>query len=136
MIRLTAVLATVLACAAVPALAGSYSCSGGARLHGNRCSDGSIPVYRADTIAPYRAAPATAAPAHRVQPYRGGGTIHVFTPAERARMNENDRRAAHELAQKWTRNGRPLNGAQRRAIENQRCLLMAAGNPDIRCVPR
>jgi hypothetical protein len=51
-------------------------------------------------------------------------------------MQENDRRTAQELARKWSPDGRPLNTAQLRAIENQRCLMMAAGNPNIRCAPR
>lgn len=122
---------------ASPALAGSYSCSNGARLiGGNRCSDGSIPVYQSQTIPAYQS---RTVPFYRSTPVarqNGSGEIHVFTPAERAQMMENDRRAAHELAQRWTHNGRGLNGAQLNAIENQRCLMMAAGNPDVRCVPR
>lgn len=136
MIR-TAVVFAALAISAAPALAGTYTCAGGARLlNGNRCSDGSIPIYRADTIQPHAAGSASSKPAHTIQPYQGNGSIHVFTPEERARMNQNDERAAHELAKKWTGNGRDLNAAQLRAIENQRCLMMAAGNPDVRCVPR
>jgi len=136
MIR-TAVAIAALVCFAAPAFAGTYSCGGGARLlNGNRCSDGSIPIYHADTVRPYVAGSAASQSAHAVQPYRGNGSIHVFTQEERARMNRNDERAAHEIAKQWTRNGRNLNGAQLRAIENQRCLMMAAGNPDIRCVPR
>lgn len=118
------------------ALAGSHRCPGGAQLlGGDRCSDGSIPVYTADAVRPDASDPVGARGSGTVQPYQAG-TAHPLTPGERQRMLENDQRAAQELARRWSPDGQPLNAAQIQAIENQRCLLMAAGNPDIRCAPR
>jgi hypothetical protein len=63
--------------------------------------------------------------------YKGGPGVHVFTREERDRMNHNIDAAAQELARKW--GNRPMNAAQLRALEEQRCRMAAAYNPDVVC---
>ncbi|MGZ3506362.1 MAG: hypothetical protein ACXWNZ_18180 [Vulcanimicrobiaceae bacterium] len=60
--------------------------------------------------------------------------VHHMTPAELKALDANLNRQAAALAKKWSRGGR-LNAAQLRAVQNETCLMVAAANPDVRCVP-
>jgi hypothetical protein len=81
---------------------GQYSCTDGATISyrngRHSCSDGSIPVFTAQSIEPYRAGmvlPFEAAavgqdiPAGTVPVYTSVTDIHVYTDAERAAMSAN-----------------------------------------------
>lgn len=52
-----------------------------------------IKPYQSEQVRPYRSAPVQEYRSTRAQRYNGGGSIHVFTPAERAQMMENTRRS-------------------------------------------
>lgn len=83
-----------------PTAIGPYSCLGGATISvsNNRygCSDGSIPMYTAQTVQPYHAGTVQPRGAATVGAHVADGTIpvytsvsdvHVFTEAERAAMS-------------------------------------------------
>lgn len=106
-----------------PALAGgTYRCGSEVyRTDPGQCRDGSIPVFEAELVTP--------APAAR--------PVHRFTRRERALMNARLNREAARIARQWRAGhpGQPMTAAQMHAIRNETCLMMAAGNPDLRCVP-
>jgi hypothetical protein len=84
------------------------------------CPNGEPPAYTAVTIQPYVARPA-----------------RRFTAEEFAAMNHAIDAEAKRLAAKWTDNGRvPLSPGALTVLGNISCQLAAAGNPDVRCVPR
>ncbi len=85
-----------------------------------RCPNGEPPSYTAATIEPYVAKP-----------------VKPLSPGELAEMNRKVDAEARRLAAKWTDNGRvPLAPAALTALQNMSCQLIAASNPDVRCVPR
>jgi len=126
------------------ALAGQYVCPTGAHLVDRRkCSDGSLAQYqstdltpqKSQTIQKHQSAPVQQYRSQDIDPYQSH-TAHVYTPEERRKMMENTERPAKDIAKKWDKNNKGLNQQQMNAISNQRCLEMAATNPDVRCVPR
>lgn len=89
----------------------------------------SAPAPANADIPVYRAHPVTPAPAAR--------PVHVYTRGDFAVMNARINRQAARAARQWNARhpGRPLTPAQLQAIRTESCLVMAAGNPDVRCVP-
>jgi hypothetical protein len=82
-----------------------------------------IRMYQSHSIAPRTSRVVRPYNSHTVRTYNSHGlrqykahTVHALTKAERARMIQNDRKAAKALAKKWTRGTGSLNQNQLDAI--------------------